>query len=87
MINMKKITCGYCLIESNGGISRARQHQIWITWNLSTCIKTLEEVKLILTAHEESRLTKVKYVSCNVYEDEDETSLFQEISWMVNGKG
>ena len=61
--NTKKVTCDYCLIESNGGISRAKQHQMGVTGNVRACKKTSEDVKLILTAHEESRLAKVKSVS------------------------
>jgi len=52
--------------ESNGEISRAKQHQMEVTGNVRACKKTLEEVKLILTAHEENRLAKVKSVSCEV---------------------
>jgi hypothetical protein len=84
--NTKNVTCDYCLVESNGGKYMAKQHQIGVAWNVRSCKNTSEEVKLILTSHEESGLAKVKSVSYEVHEDGDETSLLQEILRMVIGK-
>jgi len=75
--NTKKVTCDYCLTESNGGIYRAKQHQMGVVGNVRACQKTPKEVKLILTAHKEARLAKLKFVSNEVHEDDNETTLLQ----------
>ena len=71
--NTKKVTCDYCLLEFNGGISGAKQHQMGVTGNVKACLKTPEDVKLILRASEEARVAKVKSVA-NEAQDDEETS-------------
>jgi len=46
--NLRRVTCDFCLTESTGGISRAKQHQLGKVGNVRPCTKTPEEVKLIL---------------------------------------
>ena len=83
--NTKKVTCDYCLLESNGGISRAKQHQMGVTGNVKACLKTPEDVKLILRASEEARLAKVKSVA-NEAQDDEETARLEEIGRLASGK-
>jgi len=84
--NTKKVMCDYCLSESTRRISKEKQHQIGVTGNVKACIKTSKEVKLILKANEEARLAKVKFVSNEAHEDDDEAARLQEIGRLVSGK-
>lgn len=56
-----------------------------LTGNVKACLKTPEEVKLILRASEEARVAKVKSVS-NEAQDDDEAARLEEIGRLASGK-
>lgn len=84
--NLRRVTCDFCLTESTGGFSRAKQHQLGRVGNVRPCTKTPEEVKLVLKESEENRVAKVNSISAEVHEDDDERENLQEISRLLNGK-
>ena len=61
-------------MESNEGVSKAKQHQIRVRGNVKASTKTPEKVKLILQVSEEARLARVKSVSNEDHKDDDEAT-------------
>ena len=65
--NTKKVRCNYCGHVSNGGITRAKDHQMGKKGEVTSCINTPEHVKETLRG-----ATKKKNDAKNSYVEVDE---------------
>lgn len=57
--NRKRVTCDFCKLETTGGNTRARQHELGIKGDVKSCRKMPPDCKLLLQAdYDEKQVLK-----------------------------
>ncbi|RZB68552.1 hypothetical protein D0Y65_038362, partial [Glycine soja] len=76
--NKRAVTCDFCLKTTNGGITRAKKHQIGLEGDVSACKKIPPSIKLkIKQAYEKKKAVKFGLEEEN---DDDEVEATEEIN-------
>ena len=81
--NTRVVQCVYCKFISKGGITRAKEHQIGKTGEVSKCFKTPEHVKEKLKA---AMIKKLNQTSSYREEEEDDDDDLVEIQDFPSSK-
>ncbi|XP_073219750.1 uncharacterized protein [Cicer arietinum] len=86
--NRKKVTCDFCQVETSGGITRARQHQLGIRGDVKSCRKIPPDCKLLLqTDYDEKQALKDGILNeMEVQIDDDVNDDVAEIRRIRSGK-
>ncbi|XP_004499641.1 uncharacterized protein [Cicer arietinum] len=86
--NRKKVTCDFCQVETSGGITRARQHQLGIRGDVKSCRKIPPDCKLLLqTYYDEKQALKDGILNeMEVQIDDDINDDVVEIRRIQSGK-